>query len=79
LWGGEKGKKEFSTSLFIRILIILFHGSIIMGLLNLNYLHCFLSDFMCKHSHMVYWLVLCQLGTAGVITEKGASVEEMPP
>jgi hypothetical protein len=28
---------------------------------------------------MVYWLVLCQLDTAGIITEKGASVEEMPP
>jgi hypothetical protein len=28
---------------------------------------------------MLYWLVLCQLDTAGVITEKGASVEEMPP
>jgi hypothetical protein len=27
----------------------------------------------------VYWLVLCQLDTAGVITEKGASVEEIPP
>jgi hypothetical protein len=27
----------------------------------------------------VYWLVLCQLDTAGVITEKGASVEERPP
>jgi hypothetical protein len=27
----------------------------------------------------LYWLVLCQLDTAGVITEKGASVEEMPP
>jgi hypothetical protein len=27
----------------------------------------------------VYWLVLCQLDTAGVITEKGTSVEEMPP
>jgi hypothetical protein len=26
-----------------------------------------------------YWLVLCQLDTAVVITEKGASVEEMPP
>jgi hypothetical protein len=24
------------------------------------------------------WIVLCQLDTAGVITEKGASVEEMP-
>jgi hypothetical protein len=28
---------------------------------------------------VVYWLVLCQLDTAGVITEKGALVEEMPP
>jgi hypothetical protein len=28
---------------------------------------------------MIYWLVLCQLDTAGVITKKGASVEEMPP
>jgi hypothetical protein len=27
----------------------------------------------------MYWLVLCQLDTAGVIIEKGASVEEMPP
>jgi hypothetical protein len=27
----------------------------------------------------MYWLLLCQLDTAGVITEKGASVEEMPP
>jgi hypothetical protein len=28
---------------------------------------------------IVYWLALCQLDTARVITEKGASVEEMPP
>jgi hypothetical protein len=28
---------------------------------------------------MVYWLVLCQLETAGVITEKGTPVGEMPP
>jgi hypothetical protein len=28
---------------------------------------------------IVYWLVLCQLDADGVITEKGASVEEMPP
>jgi hypothetical protein len=28
---------------------------------------------------LVYWLVLCQLDTAGVITEKGASVEEILP
>ena len=27
----------------------------------------------------LYWLVFCQLDTTGVITEKGASVEEMPP
>ena len=28
----------------------------------------------------LYWLVLCvNLTQAGVITEKGASVEEMPP
>jgi hypothetical protein len=27
----------------------------------------------------LYWLDLCQLDTAGVITEKRASVEEMPP
>jgi hypothetical protein len=32
-----------------------------------------------KISRYLYWLVLCQLYTAGVITEKGASVEEMPP
>jgi hypothetical protein len=29
---------------------------------------------------IVYWLVLCvNLTQAGVITEKGASLEEMPP
>ena len=27
----------------------------------------------------LYWLVVCQLDTAGVITEKGASVGQMPP
>jgi hypothetical protein len=32
-----------------------------------------------KRRRGVYWLVLCQLDTAGVTTEKGASVEEMPP
>jgi hypothetical protein len=30
-------------------------------------------------SGWVYWLVLCQLDTAEVIIEKGASGEEMPP
>jgi hypothetical protein len=34
--------------------------------------------FLKLKTHL-YWLVLCQLDTAGVITEKGASVEEMPP
>jgi hypothetical protein len=28
---------------------------------------------------LLYWLLLCQIDTAGVITEKGASVEEVPP
>ena len=32
-----------------------------------------------KSDRGLYWLVLCQLDTAGVITEKGPSVEEMPP
>jgi hypothetical protein len=32
-----------------------------------------------KRKETLYWLVLCQLDTAGVITEKGAAVEEMPP
>jgi hypothetical protein len=31
-----------------------------------------------KVERALYWLVLCHLDTAGVITEKGASVEEMP-
>jgi hypothetical protein len=32
-----------------------------------------------QNTRDMYWLVLCQLDIAGVITEKGASVEEMPP
>jgi len=32
-----------------------------------------------KEESLLYWLGLCQLDTAGVIIEKGASVEEMPP
>jgi hypothetical protein len=32
-----------------------------------------------NENHPLYWLVLCQLDTAVVTTEKGASVEEMPP
>ena len=42
----------------------------------------FLEIRICDHRNsifMLYWLVLCQLDTAGVITEKGTSFEEMPP
>jgi hypothetical protein len=38
-----------------------------------------LLEGVVKVSKVVYWLVLCQLDTAGVTTEKGASVEAMPP
>jgi hypothetical protein len=34
-----------------------------------------LSSFLGSLHSLLYWLVLCQLDTAGVITEKGASVE----
>ena len=37
------------------------------------------GKFRNVHCRTLYWLVLCQLDTAGVTTEKGASVEEMPP
>jgi hypothetical protein len=40
--------------------------------LYLRFLQLFLFSWM-------YWLVLCQLDTVEVITEKGAPVEEMPP
>jgi hypothetical protein len=41
----------------------------------------FVCLFVCfsRQGFSVYWLVLCQLDTAGVITVNGASVEEMPP
>jgi hypothetical protein len=39
------------------------------------HIFCHVSD----PENPMYWLVLCQLDTAGVIREKGASVEEMPP
>jgi hypothetical protein len=38
-----------------------------------------LGSKACTTTPGLYWLVLCQLDTAGVITEKGASVGEMPP
>ena len=60
---------------------------ILMGItLNLFFSHFFIRylahlHFQCytkSPPYPLYWLVLCQLDTAGVITEKGASVEEMP-
>ena len=47
--------------------------SIIMKLPENNLV---ILDLVYNH---VYWLVLCQFDTAGIIIEKGASVEEMPP
>jgi hypothetical protein len=41
----------------------------------------FLAQLLQDVPHLpiyLYWLILCQLDTAGVITEKRASVEEMP-
>jgi hypothetical protein len=40
---------------------------------------CFSLRIVTAYIILLYWLVLCQIDTAGVITEKGASVEEMPP
>jgi hypothetical protein len=40
---------------------------------------CLYNSFHGYFVPHLYWLVWCQLDTAGVITEKGASVEEMPP
>jgi hypothetical protein len=38
------------------------------------------TPFFTDHlGHVLCWLVLCQRETAEVITEKGASVEEMLP
>jgi hypothetical protein len=44
---------------------------------NLNTQEAEVEEYEFQAS-LVYWLVLCQLDTAGVITEKGTSVEEMP-
>jgi hypothetical protein len=50
---------------------------------NIHYIVCIMISYTYiygEREHVcVYWVVLCQLDTAGVITEKGASVEEMPP
>jgi hypothetical protein len=43
--------------------------------LALNFQHDWLDIYI--NIQILYWLFLCQLDTAGVITEKGA--EEMPP
>ena len=38
------------------------------------------TALMCTDPHPLYWLVLCvNLIQVSVITEKGASLEEMPP
>jgi hypothetical protein len=47
--------------------------------LNQDHINHLKSSITPKEIGAVYWLVLCQLDTAGVITEKGASVEEVPP
>jgi hypothetical protein len=47
------------------------------SIFNINMEKLFVGLY--KMSAHLYWIVLCQLDTAGVITEKGASVEEMPP
>jgi hypothetical protein len=47
-----------------------------MSLMKRSY--CYDQEEFKDPVFLVYWLVLCQLDTAGVITEKGASVEEMP-
>jgi hypothetical protein len=46
---------------------------------NCFYYSGFFFPFQMNLRIALYWLVLCQLDTAGVITKKGASVEEMPP
>jgi hypothetical protein len=37
------------------------------------------KKYVMKFHASLYWLILCQHDTAGIITEKGVSVEEMPP
>jgi hypothetical protein len=46
-----------------------------------KFLFYFVGYFIYLHfkCYPLYWPVLCQLETAGIITEKGASVEKMPP
>jgi hypothetical protein len=45
-----------------------------------NCFQCLLLMMVLKYFNLLYWLVLCvNLTQAGVITEKGASLEEMPP
>jgi hypothetical protein len=62
----------------------MFSYGLLIGLKKFIYVFCihFSFQIVCVCVCVcvcVYWLVLCQLDTAGVITEKGASVEEMPP
>jgi hypothetical protein len=65
----------FSKHDFILYLV----SSECLSLLHITHTYVHIIHMYHRELHIVYWLVLCQLNTAGVITEKGASVEEMPP
>jgi hypothetical protein len=63
-----------NSELFFKIFFITLFSSITFPMLSQK------SPIPSPHSPThLYWLVLCQLDTAGVIIEKEASVEEMPP
>jgi hypothetical protein len=54
------------------------YGSLPLGVKEPLHMGC-IGDIL-HIRHLLYWLVLCvSLTQAGVITEKGASLEEMPP
>jgi hypothetical protein len=80
-----------SISLLLNLPLLDLHCPNAISLWNLSlwslllfvcFLFCFILYYFSLWSALdlkLYWLVLCQLDTAGVITEKGGSVEEMPP
>jgi hypothetical protein len=54
-----------------------FHLSI-QKAFTVSVMHIAESKYLTNHSPLrLYWLILYQLDAVGVITEKGASVEEM--
>jgi hypothetical protein len=64
----------------VRLALYLHSFGSLLLLMILNLGACNSNEFKGMGQNIsLYWLVLCQLDTAGVITEKGASVEEMPP